>query len=860
MNKYIILLTIITMMACKSQKAIAPAVEDEIVVMTPDEGEIIEERLLDELEITAPREYTLPTYNPSATRSFDLIHTSLDIRFDWTNEHVYGRADLILKPYFYPKQMLELDAKGFDIVSITTINGRELEYGYDGLKLNINLNKSYTRDEELRVIIDYVAKPSEGPVGGSAAITADKGLYFINPRNEEANKPQQIWTQGETESNSKWFPTIDKPNENSTQELKLTVDAKFVTLSNGTLVSSKSNADGTRTDHWKMTQPHAPYLFMIAVGEYAVVKEEWNGKELAYYVEKDYEPYAKEIFAHTPEMLDFFSEILDYPYPWDKYSQIITRDYVSGAMENTTAVIFGDFVQKTDRELIDNDNDFIVAHEMIHHWFGDLVTCESWSNLTLNEGFANYSEYLWKEYKYGLDDAGHLRKNERDGYLNSIQQSGIHPLIHFGYDDKEDMFDGHSYNKGGLVLHMLRHYMGDEAFYASLNRYLTDNAYSAVESDELRMAFEDTFGEDLNWFFDQWFHTAGHPELEINHSYDTLSGEVVIEVNQMQDPETSTAIFQLPVTISTFDQDGNESMFDTWINKRSQEIRLPYGVNPSVVLFDRDDILLFTKKEKKTDKEYVNQYMYSDVFKHRFEAIDRLGTKADGQRAVVAALDDPQYSIRVKAIENVKIGDNPTILETVSKKIISDPHSAVRAAAIKKLSQSEIVDITPVLSEVFDKELAYPVLGAALEAISKSNPEEALQKAIELKGEKAPQLVGSIAKILAESGDAAHLPYFEDKLTNISLYQVFNFYEQYFVLLKDQPVDLISEKAKRLESIALDMDENIFYKFLSTNTLSMLREYYSEADPGFSIGIKGLIDNIKAVETNEILVQRYSSM
>ena len=132
-------------------------------------------------------------------------------------------------------------------------------------------------------------------------------------------------------------------------------------------------------------------------------------------------------------MMTFFSDILDYPYPWEKYSQVITRDYVSGAMENTTAVIFGEFIQKTDRELIDNDNDYIVAHELIHHWFGDLVTCESWSNLTLNEGFANYSEYLWEEYKYGMDEAGFLRKNEKEGYLNSTFQSGIHPLIPVSY-------------------------------------------------------------------------------------------------------------------------------------------------------------------------------------------------------------------------------------------------------------------------------------------------------------------------------------------------------------------------------------------------------------------------------------------
>lgn len=846
--------------SCKTSQVIqdSEVVEDEIFV--PAEEEYFEERLLDELEITAPRDYVLPVYNASAKRSFDLIHTNLDLRFDWTNEHVHGRAELTLKPYFYPKQMLSLDAKGFDILSITSFNGRELEYDYDGLKLHVMLEKEYSRSEEVKLIIDYVAKPSEGPIGGSEAITSDKGLFFINPRNEEPNKPQQIWTQGETEHNSRWFPTIDKPNENSTQEVRLTVQDRFVTLSNGTLVSSKNHIDGKRTDHWKMDDPHAPYLFMIAIGEYAVVKETWNGKELAYYVEKEYEPYAKQIFAHTPEMLTFFSELLDYPYPWDKYSQIITRDYVSGAMENTTAVIFGDFVQKTDRELIDNDNDFIVAHEMIHHWFGDLVTCESWSNLTLNEGFANYSEYLWKEYKYGLQEAGFLRMNERSGYLNSLVQSGVHPLIHYGYGDKEEMFDGHSYNKGGLVLHMLRHYMGDEAFFAALNKYLTDNAYSAVEADELRMAFEDTSGEDLNWFFEQWFHSAGHPELEINYTYDTLAAEVIIEVNQVQDPELSIPIFQLPVTISVFNESGEESLFDTWVDKREQTIRLPYNATPAVVIFDRDDLLLYTKKETKTTDEYINQYNRSNVFKHRYEAIDKIESKNKAQETLVSALSDAQYTIRVKAIDNIRLGEDRALIEKVAKLINNDPHSAVRAAAIKKLSNEKSVDIAPVLDQVFEKEQSYAVLGAALKALSALDPQKALEKADLLKEEENDQLITAIAKIYADSGDPTYLPFFEDKLTNISLYQVFEFYDNYFHLLKDQPLNLITEKAEKLKMIALDPDENLFYKFSATNLISSLKYYYSEAAPDFSQSLNVIFEEIKSNEVNEILLQRYSSM
>jgi aminopeptidase N len=858
-NKYFGLALLFFLFACKAKEALVVMPMPEEVYDEVSSEEYTEERLLDEMTITATREVGLPSYNPSATRTFDLIHTYLDLRFDWVNEHVYGRAELSLKPYFKSRQIVVLDAKGFDILSITNGTQKELDYGYDGRKLSIDLGREYTRKEEVKLTIDYIAKPSEGPQEGSAAITSDKGLYFINPRNEDPNKPQQIWTQGETESNSRWFPTIDKPNENSTAEIALTIEDRFVSLSNGTMVSSIKHSDGTRTDRWEMKQPHAPYLFMIAVGDYAVVKEEWQGKEVAYYVEKDYEPYAKDIFAHTPEMLSFFSEILDYPYPWDKYSQVITRDYVSGAMENTTAVIFGEFVQKTDRELIDNSNDYIVAHEMIHHWFGDLVTCESWANLTLNEGFANYSEYLWTEYKYGDDEASFLRMNERNGYLGSLQQTGAHPLIHFGYQDKEDMFDGHSYNKGGLVLHMLRKYLGDDVFYASLNKYLVDNAYTAVEADELRMAFEDVSGEDLNWFFDQWYFKAGHPDIEISEHYDTVASEVVIQISQKQTGDDVAPIFQMPVTIAVYDQDGNEGLFDIWLDKRSQEIRLPYYGNPSLVVFDSEDHLLFTKKETKTIEEYAHQYLWSKTFRHRYEAIDKIGSRTAGQSTMLAALDDSHQSIRVKAIENIKLVGDKNIIEKIAQKISNDPHSAVRAAAIKKLAGEASIDMTPILTKVFEEELAYNVLSVALESLYRVDKNEAIKRAIEVKDEKTDDLITIVSRVLAETGDAQHLNFFESRLTTISLYHVFNFYDQYFVLLKDQPLELINQSVARLNVISLDLGQNIFYRFLSTNTLFRIKEYYIEADPILYQKIEAQIEEIKKKETNEILRQRYSS-
>src|SRR5690606_2136829 len=203
---------------------------------------------------------------------------------------------------------------------------------------------------------------------GSAAITDAKGLYFINPKGEDKDKPIQVWTQGETEASSVWFPTIDKPNQKTTQEIALTVPDKFVSLSNGELVSQKKNNDGTRTDNYKLDKPHAPYLFFIGAGDFAVVKDSYKGKEVSYYVEKEYESVARQIFGMTPEMLGFFSKILNYEYPWNKYAQMTVRDYVSGAMENTTAVLHQESAQQDARELLDGNHwERVIAHEAIHH-------------------------------------------------------------------------------------------------------------------------------------------------------------------------------------------------------------------------------------------------------------------------------------------------------------------------------------------------------------------------------------------------------------------------------------------------------------------------------------------------------------
>ncbi len=846
-----------------ADKPVAVEIRDlDTMTITPETNGVIDdlEGLLAEAEI--PNE--LPVYRAAYHRTHDLLHTRLDLRFNWAEEQVIGTATLQLSPIFHPSQEVVLDAKGFEFKSIKTAEGQDLKYTYGGEKqqVSITLDREYKKGESYTLVIDYTAIPAES--GGSAAITSDKGLFFINPRGEDGDKPRQIWTQGETENNSRWFPTIDKPNERCTQEMYLTVDDQYVTLSNGSLLNQTKNADGTRTDYWKMDLPHAPYLFMVAIGEFDIVKDEpWNGKPVNYYMEKGWKDHAKAIYPHTREMLSFFSELTGTEYPWPKYSQIAVRDYVSGAMENTTAVIFGEFMHGTARDLVDVDiNEKIVAHEMFHHWFGDYVTCESWSNLTLNEGFANYSEYLWMEKKHGRDAADHHMLGERSGYFGSVQRGEPHELIWLDYDDKEQMFDAHSYNKGGSVLHMLRAYLGDAAFFASLERYLSDNKYSAVEVDELRMAFEDTTGEDLNWFFDQWFLKAGHPQLALTTDY--ADGTVTLTVEQTQSTDNNVpAIFRLPVDVDLYLNGSSTPRRERiWVEQRKQDFTFETSVRPDVVIFDPQHAILAQYDYTKSEEELAAQFRVAPSLVDRYLAMQRLAGQDEGGSArtatYTAALQDPFYAIREMAVE--VIGDEPTAeqLALIRKMAQGDPHTAPRVAALEFLALAED-ETRQAAAELALQAQPYAVVAKGLEVLANVNPTAAANAAADLEQVENDNIRGALAEIYAAAGDVSKLPFFETQIKAADGYGAIAMLESYRRLLEKGSADQVAAGIKVMTELGLNQAGSPWRRLAATKALHDWREELKEASAAADqIATLGTaIEQIKAAETLADLKEIY---
>jgi aminopeptidase N len=711
-------------------------------------------------------DYTKPkVFHASETILTDLIHTKLEVKFDWKNSWLIGSASITAKPHFYSSDSLILDAKGMEIKNVT-LSDIALSYTYDSLFLRIKLDKIYTRFEKYTIKIEYISKPDERSLKGSNAITSDKGLYFINPLGEDKSVMPQIWTQGETESNSVWFPTIDAPNVKTSQEMFITVDEKYQTLSNGKLIKTTKNSDGTKTDHWFQELPHSPYLFMMCVGEFKIVKDSFTRKngqkiDVNYYVEPEWEKFAKNIFGETPKMIQFFSDLTGIEYPWDKYNQIVVRDYVSGAMENTGAVIFGEFAYKTNRELLDNTDNSTIAHELFHHWFGDLVTCESWSNLPLNESFANYSQYLWDEQRYGIDEADYNAEIEKEGYFASEANGGFHNLIWHNYNDKEQMFDSHSYNKGGRILHMLRNTIGDSAFFYGLKLYLKTNQFKAAEFHNLRLAFEEVSGRDLNWFFDQWFLASGHPILDVEHYHSVQNKEVVLTIYQNQDLAT-TPLYQLPLEVLVVDDTG-EKTYQIVVKKVENKFVFPVVGTLKNIVFDNKQSTLGDFNEDKPQDQFIYQYYNSNRFLARKNALIN-GTKKVSEKSdqmIIDALSDSFWNIRCLAIEKaaniypLKLNVATNLISNLAK---NDPKPQVRELALLFMkNQLQKDELEQLYSHIIDNDSSYLVVSQALNSLVELNLNLCLIKAKKFENEPSSKIKAVVSQIYA-------LNTFEEKL------------------------------------------------------------------------------------------------
>ena len=551
-------------------------------------------------------------------RIADIRHSKIDVRIDVPGQGISGTVTHTLVAMNPGLHTVSLDAVDMQIGNVM-VGGKPVEFGYDGEQISIPLDPPRDRGQEFRVAVTYAATPRVG-------------LYFTGPDDGYPEKPVQAWTQGQDEDSKYWFPCLDSPNGKQTTDLLATVPGHWFVLSNGRLLENKENRDGTRRYHWHQDRPHSTYLISMAAGEFERIEANRNDLTIDYYVEEKDVDSAIRTFKNTPEMVELFEKVSGIPYPWAKYSQIVVRDFVFGGMENTSATTMTELILLDRKAERDFTSDGLISHELAHMWWGDLLTCREWAHGWLNEGFATYMECLWTEHHRGIDE---YHQEVLDNTALYLAEEYRRPLVANVYNEPIDVFDRHLYEKGSLVLHMLRQELGDEAFYRSLQLYTRDNQDRNVVTRDLVRAISEETGRNLDWFFDQWVFKPGHPKFKVSWSWDNDRKVATVSVKQTQDTTDGTPVFQTPVRIGFRTGRGRPQEFQVRIESEEESFSFALPRKPDLCRFDPYGAVLKELEFDKPAKELVFQLQNDDDIGGREAAARALGKKG-GATAVEA--------------------------------------------------------------------------------------------------------------------------------------------------------------------------------------------------------------------------------
>ncbi|WP_322795031.1 M1 family aminopeptidase [Tepidiforma sp.] len=568
-------------------------------------------------------------------RVVDIEHVKIEVRLEPADRRVRGSVTHTVRLLNDGTRYVPFDAVEMAISGVQVAK-QAAPFEYDGARLVVDIGEGRKRGQELAIAISYEAQPRIG-------------MYFIAPDAGYPDKPVQVWTQCQDEDTRYWLPCFDHPSDKFTSDVAVTVPGNWFALSNGRLLQEKANRDGTRTFHWHQDRPHPAYLLTIAAGEFVRVEGRAERFPVDYYVEPKDEEAARRTFANTPAMIDLFERLLGTPYPWAKYSQVVVRDFVFGGMENTSATTMTENILLDAKAARDFDSDGLISHELAHQWFGDLLTCRDWSHGWLNEGFATYLELLWDEHHRGID---WYRQGVAENTQLYLEERYRRPIVTNVFRDPIDIFDRHLYEKGSLVLHMLRGVLGDAAFLRSIQRYVREHAEQNVITQDLVDAIAAETGRNLEWFFDQWVYRPGHPKLKVSWSWDDDAKLATVTVKQTQDRSDGTALFRLPVTIDFRKGRGRPQSFRVEISEAEHTFAFPLAAKPDLCRFDPGGWVLKELEWDKSVGELRLQLRDDDDVLGREWAAAQLGKKggAEATAALEAAvLGDRFWGVQAAA-------------------------------------------------------------------------------------------------------------------------------------------------------------------------------------------------------------------
>ena len=670
----------------------------------------------------AGRPFPLPTSvrHFERDRPFAIDHLAIDVTLDLAARRVRGRATLDVRRVDPDAQELTLDAIGFDI-SAVTVDGGRATWRYDGQTLSVALGVG----ERARVGVVYAATPR-------------RGLYFLEPDEHYPARPRQVWSQCQEQDASHWFPCHDHPHVKMTTELTAHVPNGWYALSNGALVSSETPKTGDHVYHWKMSEPHSSYLVTLAAGEFAELTAQARAGDrdvpVAYLVPRGREADGQRTFANTPAMIEHFGAVTGVPYPWNRYAQIVVADFIFGGMENTTATTMYEHILLDERAAVDVSSDDLIAHELAHQWFGDYVTCRTWSEGWLNEGFATFFEHVWREKRLGRDEYAFGLKVDLDAYVSEAHGRYRRPVVCSDYDAPLDLFDRHLYEKGGLVLHSLRTELGDALFWRGVQRYLTAHARGIVETRDLQRAMEDVSGRSLGRAFEQWLYKPGHPELELDVAWD--GGVLAVAAKQTQAATDGVpASFEVTLELDLVDAAGSVTRRSVRVKERQQTFALATPERPAFVVVDPEMRILGEVKVKVPGDMLRAQLERAPTARGRWLAalamsrVDDAPTIAALARALA---DDAQFwGTRAECAASLgKIRSRECFEALVNG--AQTAHPKVRRAVVDALGSFRTVEAMQALQPHALRDASYLVEGEAARALGKTRQPGAFDVLVDL--------------------------------------------------------------------------------------------------------------------------------
>ncbi|MEI1373627.1 M1 family metallopeptidase [Nostoc sp. UHCC 0926] len=680
-----------------------------------------------------------PHYNPD--RPGQVEHIFLDLSLDIPKQSYQGSCSIRLLPIRNGIDRLTLDAVNLNIESVQ-VDEVAQNFDYDGAQLSIQLSEATQIGKRLLIAIAYsVAKPQ-------------RGIYFIQPDKHYPNKPTQVWTQGEDEDSRFWFPCFDYPGQLSTSEIRVRVPNPLVAISNGELIDTTEDGD-YKIYHWSQQQVHPTYLMTLAVGDFAEIRDEWKGKPVTYYVEKGREEDAKRSMGKTPRMIEFLSQKYGYPYAFPKYAQVCVDDFIFGGMENTSTTLLTDRCLLDERAALDNRNtESLVVHELAHQWFGDLVVIKHWSHAWIKEGMASYSEVIWTEQEYSLEEAAYYRLLEARRYISEDSSRYRRPMVTHVYREAIELYDRHIYEKGSCVYHMIRFQLGDELFWQAIQTFIQDNAHKTVETVDLLRAIEKATGRNLLFLFDQYVYRGGHPDFKVAYSWDGDANLAKITVTQTQAAEGkngSKDLFDLKIPIgfgyplqeevrsgqlgvknNSQLQTPNSQLktFIVRVNEREQSFYFPLENKPQFISFDVGNHYLKTVALEYPIPELKAQLESDPNPISRIYAAEALAKKGglEATIALSAALkNDPLWGVRVEVAKQLaQINLDQAFDGLVIG--LKDKNAYVRRSVVEALAQIKTAESYKVVRSLLQKgDPSYYVEATAsrvIGAIASANLEE----------------------------------------------------------------------------------------------------------------------------------------